>query len=218
MTNPKTWWIKPGTHYSGIGRDAAWNYDTDEPAPAHTAKVPDDYYYSVISEHPFANGTPVVEKTAYDALVTELEDLRESFELACDSDNAHREENEKLKSATTRSCLPEYENDIDVAKREIRDLRNLLDMENDIHEMECQELHSALKWALSNDTGMSSKQLIGTTFGIEVEPYHPLDAGDRGRCIRAIQKIPSALATLEDLAKDSPKWAEQVKLIREKLK
>lgn len=45
----------------------------------------------------------------------------------------------------TRSCLPEFENDIDVAKREISDLRKLIDAEAEVQEEEIQSRDAMLE-------------------------------------------------------------------------
>lgn len=89
----------------------------------------------------------------------------------------------------------------------------------------------AVKWALSNDTGSSSKALCATMLGFE--PLHksaPWDAADRGRCIRLLRLIPEWIPRLDEMAKRYPStaavewradgkhttlngWAEQIPLI-----
>jgi hypothetical protein len=72
----------------------------------------------------------------------------------------------------------------------------------------------ALQWSLGDDTGLSSKQLVGRYFGIRTQAYAPADAADRGRCIRALKKMPwlkSALAILEET---DVEWRAQAELIR----
>ena len=63
----------------------------------------------------------------------------------------------------------------------------------------------ALAWALSDDTGISSKTICrymsgkhGTT-GAHSAP--PSDADDRGRCIRLLELIPEWIPRLPELAK-----------------
>lgn len=72
----------------------------------------------------------------------------------------------------------------------------------------------ALEWALTGRVGMSSKQLVATHFGFKAEVYHPLDAGDRGRCIAAMKFIGGLEPTLAQLEK-TPGWCDAAPLIRE---
>lgn len=65
--------------------------------------------------------------------------------------------------------------------------------------------HRALAWALSDDTGVSSKTICrwmtgthGTT-GAYFAP--PSDADDRGRCIRLLELIPEWLPRLAEMGK-----------------
>lgn len=40
-----------------------------------------------------------------------------------------------------------------------------------------------IEWLLGDDTGMSSKHLVGHMLGVKVREYAPCDADDRGRCV-----------------------------------
>lgn len=92
----------------------------------------------------------------------------------------------------------------------------------------------ALKWALSDDTGTSSKTLCAFMLGIDQTngargwgaSYPPSDADDRGRCIRLLKHIPEWIERLPELAEanvgglhdgtDKPvkqSWAYQIPLI-----
>ena len=91
-------------------------------------------------------------------------------------------------------------------------------------------LERAVKWALSDDTGMSSKTLCAHMLGIDVvRPMPPSDASDRRRCIILLEQIPEWIPRLKELADTKPHtsmvfssagfhnetngWAEQIPLI-----
>lgn len=59
-------------------------------------------------------------------------------------------------------------------------------------------------WALSDDTGISSKTLANHMLGYENGNFTspPSDADDRGRCIRLLELIPEWIERLPELAKD----------------
>lgn len=94
----------------------------------------------------------------------------------------------------------------------------------------------ALKWALSDDTGTSSKTLCAFMLGMNETngargwgaSYPPSDAADRGRCIRLLKHIPEWIDRLPEIAEANPgglvsadhpekpvkqSWAYQVPLI-----
>lgn len=87
----------------------------------------------------------------------------------------------------------------------------------------------ALKWALGDDTGISSETLAQFMLGIEARTWigPPSDAADRGRCIRLLKLIPEWLPRLPELAAAGPgdtktvngsedhkyKWSVQIPLI-----
>lgn len=65
----------------------------------------------------------------------------------------------------------------------------------------------ALWWALSDDTGVSSKAIARwfATKEMFVPSSPPSDAADRGRCIRLLELIPEWLPRLDELkALDAP--------------
>lgn len=89
----------------------------------------------------------------------------------------------------------------------------------------------ALKWLMSDDTGISSTALCAHMLGIEgVRNMPPSDAGDRGRCIRLLQLIPEWQPRLDEMAgykgtesmvlsasgmnTETNAWADQIPLIR----
>lgn len=93
-------------------------------------------------------------------------------------------------------------------------------------------LMKALEWALGDDTGSSSKSLCKFMLGIEEKhPSFPLDAADRGRCIRLLNLIPEwwdylyqmeYFASKEILVYDQggfrreeSGWKEQIPLIKQ---
>lgn len=94
----------------------------------------------------------------------------------------------------------------------------------------------AMRWALSDDTGTSSKTLCAFMLGMNETngcrgygaSYPPSDAADRGRCIRLLRLIPEWLPRLPELAEANPgglwdpskpnkavrqSWAYQIPLI-----
>lgn len=65
----------------------------------------------------------------------------------------------------------------------------------------------ALFWALSGDTGNSSRTIAGHMTGNPTESHMmpPSDADDRGRCIRLLELIPEWLPRLQEMVKyDAP--------------
>jgi hypothetical protein len=89
----------------------------------------------------------------------------------------------------------------------------------------------ALFWALSGDTGNSSRTIAGHMTGNPTERHTmpPSDASDRGRCIRLLELIPEWIPRLPELAREKPQegivinssgistrtngWADQIPLI-----
>lgn len=60
----------------------------------------------------------------------------------------------------------------------------------------------AIKWSLSDDTGISSKVICAHMLGFEpFELSPPYDRYDRGRCIRLLQLIPEWIPRLNELTK-----------------
>lgn len=62
----------------------------------------------------------------------------------------------------------------------------------------------ALAWALSDDTGISSKTLCRFMTGAPKGSFEspPSDAADRGRCIRLLELIPEWIPRLPELLRD----------------
>lgn len=93
----------------------------------------------------------------------------------------------------------------------------------------------AFRWLFSNDTGLSSKTLCAHMLGIKLEHLSvPMDASDRGRCIRLLQFIPEWIPRLDEMKKYKPvrytifsndgllreelyDWDDQVELIKSEL-
>ena len=70
-----------------------------------------------------------------------------------------------------------------------------------------------LKWALSEDTGLSSKHLCAHMIGVEPNYYSaPRDGGDRGRCVGILKLMPEWIERLPEMKKYKD-WAEQIPLI-----
>ncbi len=63
-------------------------------------------------------------------------------------------------------------------------------------------------WALSDDVGLSSKDLARETCGIAVRnPYHPSDTSDFGRCYRLVLAVPEAREAVDRLGQNDVIWA-----------
>lgn len=76
---------------------------------------------------------------------------------------------------------------------------------------------AALEWALTEETGMSSRYLVATAFDLGAKYYPPADLSDRLRCIGAIKSIPGLLNTLAELEERDPAWKKQGEWIRKEL-
>lgn len=70
--------------------------------------------------------------------------FQEAHDLYC-SEKSKLSNDGYCESDYVRSCLPEFENDIDVAKREIRALRKLLRNMEEIHEQELADAASTIE-------------------------------------------------------------------------
>lgn len=71
----------------------------------------------------------------------------------------------------------------------------------------------ALRWAIGNDTGASSKAIAGHMTGNRPSSGYPppWDPSDFGRCMRLVAAIPEWRPRLPEMAKRSPEWAGIVK-------
>ena len=72
-----------------------------------------------------------------------------------------------------------------------------------------------LEWALSDDTGISSKTILSVMEGMPAPKYGcdvPHDSGDFGRCHRLLKAFPHYRARLHEVAEKYPAW---VALVRE---
>jgi hypothetical protein len=71
-----------------------------------------------------------------------------------------------------------------------------------------------LAWALSDDTGISSRAIAMAAAGLPVCPYWgacpPADNADFGRCFRLLQAVPEVRDALPALVAQSPKWGPLV--------
>ncbi len=94
------------------------------------------------------------------------------------------------------------------------------------------ENRTALEWALSDDTGMSSEALARHMLGFNHYGHYPApsDKDDRGRCIRLLNLIPEWWDRLDEMAQypsgnltyfkngkvltRKEGWTEQIPLIR----
>lgn len=83
---------------------------------------------------------------------------------------------------------------------------------------EKQKLYILLDWATSGDTGTSSEFLCRYLLGFDAnkqwEYSAPSDSGDRGRCIRLLDKMPEWWKRLDELSGVSEDWEKQIPLIK----
>ncbi len=93
----------------------------------------------------------------------------------------------------------------------------------------------ALAWLLGDDTGTSSMTLCAHMLGLVTRwQSAPLDAADRGRCIRLLRLIPEWLPRLDEMAeveepsnsititangiaRSDNSWAKQIPLIKSEI-
>lgn len=68
----------------------------------------------------------------------------------------------------------------------------------------------AAEWALSDDTGASSKTIARHMMGMDKSYSYPSDGGDLGRCIRLLDAIPEWRERLPEMAQHSEAWAALV--------
>lgn len=64
-----------------------------------------------------------------------------------------------------------------------------------------------LRWALGNDTGLSSKAIVLALLG-ESSTDYPRDGADWGRCVRLVRACPEAREGVRLLAAYHPVWRE----------
>lgn len=73
-----------------------------------------------------------------------------------------------------------------------------------------------IQWLLGEETGLSSKHIVGHMLNLEVYHYHPCDIGDRKRCIGLLRAMPEWIKRLDEMKQYSG-WGEQVELIKKAL-
>lgn len=68
----------------------------------------------------------------------------------------------------------------------------------------------AIEWLFGEDTGLSSRTIAGVMLNVPAAAICyasiPYDAGDLGRCLRLLQKIPEWRPRLEEVAEAFPTW------------
>lgn len=80
-----------------------------------------------------------------------------------------------------------------------------------------EELIDLIAWATGPDTGASSESLLRYMLGLSPGRFGvaaPSDQWDRGRCIRLLNKVPRWWDRLDEMAKISRNWEEQIRLMR----
>jgi hypothetical protein len=77
------------------------------------------------------------------------------------------------------------------------------------------ETERALKWALGDDTGISSNTICAHMTGTKVDTKwgggYPNDPSDLGRCLRLLMQFPSWQPRMIEMAKYGPGWSGLVK-------
>lgn len=80
---------------------------------------------------------------------------------------------------------------------------------------ELQIQRAALKWALSDRTGISSMAMCAATMGLRPDPEvgsnWPSDPSDLGRCLDFLTAVPEARRRLGRVAKLHRTWARLIK-------
>lgn len=74
-------------------------------------------------------------------------------------------------------------------------------------------------WATGDDTGISSRALCRFMLGFRDGNYGflaPCDAGDRGRCIRLLLRVPEWIERIDEIAVYST-WREQLPMLKKEL-
>lgn len=68
---------------------------------------------------------------------------------------------------------------------------------------------AALEWVATGDTGMSSMAIWSHMMGLQTgkHPFHPMDPGDLGRCLRLLAKVPEWAARMGEMQQYGPHWA-----------
>lgn len=75
------------------------------------------------------------------------------------------------------------------------------------------EITKAMTWLMSDDTGISSKAIMARMLDGVVCSWHdyPHDAGDLGRCLRLLDRIPAWKPRIGEMAACGPIWEALVK-------
>lgn len=69
------------------------------------------------------------------------------------------------------------------------------------------QLRRAHAWVVSDDTGLSSKQLWAVMMGVPPgRSYYPCDPSDLGRCLRLLDAVPDWRPRIREMAAQSPEW------------
>ena len=89
--------------------------------------------------------------------------------------------------------------------------------ERDAALAENERMRGVLAWFAGDDCGVSSETIARRAMGLRESafgPCAPSDRGDRGRCIRLLQRFPWMLDSLAELESQSDEWKIQGDLIR----
>ena len=72
------------------------------------------------------------------------------------------------------------------------------------------ETRRAIEWLFGDDTGLSSRTIAGVMLGLPPAGIQyasiPHDAGDLGRCLRLLERVPEWRARLDEVAVAFPQW------------
>ena len=90
--------------------------------------------------------------------------------------------------------------------------RAVIEVENELHRLKRDPVPDVLKpyyeWALTGNSGMSSKTLVQAITGatLEMYPCTPSDPSDFGRCYGVLKLFPELRSQLHIVAEKHPEW------------
>lgn len=69
-----------------------------------------------------------------------------------------------------------------------------------------------VEWACGDDSGISSKTMLGAIIGVHIERYPgvPRDPSDFGRCYRMLQLFPELRPRIDEVPARLPSWSRFV--------
>lgn len=75
------------------------------------------------------------------------------------------------------------------------------------------EIQRAFKWLATGNTGISSKTMLFTHFGVEGDYtcHAPSDPSDFNRCLLMLEMVPEVEQSFDKIAKINSEWAAIIK-------